>query len=65
MNFEDKKELIRQSAMEKKRQTEVPKIIAEIKSQASTRIKMYLDTTSDPARALEKYKDAFEKGSKR
>jgi parvulin-like peptidyl-prolyl isomerase len=65
VNFEDKKELIRQSAMEKKRQTEVPKIIAEIKSQASTRIKMYLDTTSDPARALEKYKDAFEKGSKR
>lgn len=50
VNFEDKKELIRQSAMEKKRQTEVPKIIAEIKSQASTRIKMYLDTTSDPAR---------------
>lgn len=65
VNFEDKKELIRQSALEKKRQTEVPKIIAEIKSQASTRIKMYLDTTSDPSKALEKYKDAFEKGTKK
>lgn len=65
VNFEEKKEYLRHSAMEKKRQNEVPRIVAEIKNQASTKIKMYLDTTSDPAKALEKYRDSSEKATNR
>lgn len=59
VTFEQKKEEIRNSAMEKKRQIEVPKIIAEIKSQASTKIQFYLGTENDPGKALEKYKDSL------
>jgi hypothetical protein len=62
--FEDRKEMLRHTALEKKRQVEVPRIIQEMKNQASTRIKMYLDTTSDPSKALEKYKNSFEPTSK-
>lgn len=58
VTFEQKVEEIRNSALEKKRQVEVPRIIAEIKNQASTKIQFYLGNSNDPGKALEKYKDA-------
>ncbi len=64
VTFEQKKEELRASALEKKRQTEVPKIIAEIKKQASTKIQLFLDSQEDPAKAVEKYEKLFNNPSK-
>ncbi|HQR07824.1 MAG TPA: peptidylprolyl isomerase [Gemmatales bacterium] len=55
VTLEQKKEELRASAMEKKRQTKVPEIIAEIKKQASTKIQLFLDSQEDPAKAIEMY----------
>jgi hypothetical protein len=57
--FEQKKEELRSFAMEKKRQVKVPEIIAELKNQASTKIKLLLDTNEETNRALEKYEKTF------
>ncbi|MFT3882999.1 MAG: peptidylprolyl isomerase [Gemmatales bacterium] len=64
VTFEEKKEALRASALEKKRQTKVPEIIAELKSQASTKIQLFLDSQEDPAKALEKYDKVFGNPSK-
>lgn len=59
VSFEQKKEELRNSALEKKRQNEVPKIIAELKNQASTKIQLLLDKNEDAGKALEKYEKSF------
>lgn len=59
VTFESKKESLRQSALEKKRQTEVPKIIAELKGLASTKIQILLGNDGDVNKMLEKYEKNF------
>lgn len=64
VTFEQKKEELRASALEKKRQTEVPKIIAELKNQATNKIQLFFDSQEDPAKAVEKYEKLFSNPSK-
>jgi len=59
VTFEQKKEELRIPAMEKKRRSEVPKIIAELKAQASNRIQILLDSHEDAGKAVEKYEKTF------
>lgn len=55
VTFDQKRESLRMSALERKRSTEVPKIIAELKSQASTKIKLYLGNENNTKRLIEQY----------
>lgn len=55
VTFEQKIDEVRVAALEKKRQSEVPKIIENLKSQASTRIKLYLDKENDTRKLIEQY----------
>lgn len=64
VTLEQKIDEIRISALEKKRQVEVPKIIAELKKQASTKIKLFLGTENDPQKSIEKYGSQLEGVSK-
>ncbi len=59
VTFEQKKEELRVSAMEKKRRVEVPKIIDELKKQAKNKIQILLDKQEDPGKAAEKYEKTF------
>jgi hypothetical protein len=59
VTFEQKKEELRISAMEKKRRVEVPKIIAELKAQAKNKIQILLDGQEDAGNALQKYEKTF------
>lgn len=64
VTFEQKKEELRISAMEKKRRVEVPKIIAELKAQAKNKIEILLDKQEDPGKAAEKYEKTFAPSSR-
>lgn len=55
VTFEQKMDEVRITAIEKKRQTEVPKIIAELKNQANTKIKIYLGNENDTKKLIEQY----------
>jgi len=59
VTFEQKKEELRISAMEKKRRVEVPRIINELKKQAKTKIQILLDSQEDAGKAAEKYEKTF------
>ncbi|MFO0813548.1 MAG: hypothetical protein U0796_10030 [Gemmatales bacterium] len=65
VSFESCREELKASALEKKRQVEVPKIVKQIKDQASTQIQIYLGQDKDNSKLLEKYRKDFEKTTDR
>jgi hypothetical protein len=64
ITLDDRRDQVKASALERKRQLEVPKIIQQIKDQASSQIKIYLGNDRDP-KLLDKYRSTFENTSNR
>ncbi|MBL8825096.1 MAG: hypothetical protein JNJ77_21080 [Planctomycetia bacterium] len=55
VTFEQKAEELKQTALEKKRQVEVPRIIKEMRDQASANIKLFLGNEQNTKKLIEQY----------
>lgn len=65
ITLDDRRDQVKASALARKRELEVPKIIEQIKNQASTQIKIYLGNDRNPAKLVDQYRSTFENTTNR